>query len=113
MHTTYSDSSKTSGSGIGSFHTFCDPLRPLIQDCAKLEATVIPFILRGVNLLGINAVDTPRDIRVAVWQRLATDLKPRHLDKIVTGEVDLAHVTDTMQDWIEGHVTGRRLVSIG
>ena len=79
----------------------------------KLEATVIPFILRGVNLPGINAVDTPRDIRVAVWQRLATDLKPRHLDKIVTGEVDLAHVTDTMQDWIEGRVTGRRLVSIG
>jgi acrylyl-CoA reductase (NADPH) len=78
----------------------------------KLEATVLPFILRGVNLLGINAVDTPRDARLSVWHRLATDLKPRHLDKIVTSEVELAHVADSMQDWIDGAVTGRRLVRI-
>jgi acrylyl-CoA reductase (NADPH) len=78
----------------------------------KLEATVLPFILRGVNLLGINAVDTPRDARLSVWHRLATDLKPRHLDKIVTSEVELANVADSMQDWIDGAVTGRRLVRI-
>ncbi len=45
----------------------------------KLETTVMPFILRGVNLLGINAVDTPRDLRLEVWGRLATDLKPQRL----------------------------------
>jgi acrylyl-CoA reductase (NADPH) len=78
----------------------------------KLEATVIPFILRGINLLGINAVDTPREVRCAVWQRLATDLKPRNLDKIVTGTIGLAAVTESMNDWIEGRVTGRRLVRI-
>ncbi len=78
----------------------------------KLETTVLPFILRGVNLLGINAVETPRETRLEVWQRLATDLKPRHLEAIVTSEVPLAEVADSMQDWIDGRVTGRRLVRI-
>jgi acrylyl-CoA reductase (NADPH) len=76
----------------------------------KLETTVMPFILRGVNLLGINAVDTPRDIRLAVWERLATDLKPRHLDTIVNGEIGLDEIQGCVQDWIDGKVTGRKLV---
>jgi len=46
----------------------------------KLETTVLPFILRAVCLLGINSVDTPRDLRLAVWSRIGDDLKPRHLD---------------------------------
>lgn len=78
----------------------------------KLETTVMPFILRGVNLLGINAVDTPRDMRLAVWQRLATDLRPRHLDAIVSGEVELPALVGVMQDWIDGKVTGRKLVRL-
>ena len=48
----------------------------------KLETTVLPFILRAVCLLGINSVDTPRDLRLAVWSRIGGDLKPRHLDTI-------------------------------
>lgn len=78
----------------------------------KLETTVMPFILRGVNLLGINAVETPRALRLEVWQRLATDLRPRHLDTIVNGEVGLDELTGCMQDWIDGKVTGRRLVRL-
>ena len=50
----------------------------------KLETTVMPFILRGVSLLGVNSSAMPRDVRIAIWKRLATDLKPRHLDKLVT-----------------------------
>ena len=42
----------------------------------ELQTTVMPFILRGVSLLGINSVATPRELRLAVWQRLATDLRP-------------------------------------
>ena len=42
---------------------------------AQLETTVMPFILRGVNLLGINSSATPRALRLAVWQRIATDLR--------------------------------------
>jgi acrylyl-CoA reductase (NADPH) len=48
---------------------------------AELHTTVIPFILRGVRLLGINA-NSPMPLRRIVWQRIATDLRPRHLDRI-------------------------------
>ena len=51
---------------------------------AELHTTVIPFILRGVRLLGINA-NSPMPLRRAVWQRIATDLRPRHL-------ADIAHI---------------------
>jgi NADPH2:quinone reductase len=78
----------------------------------KLETTVMPFILRGVNLLGINAVDTPRDLRLDVWGRLGGDLKPRHLDRIVTGEIGLDEIQGCVQDWIDGKVTGRKLVRL-
>ena len=48
---------------------------------AELHTTVIPFLLRGVRLLGIVA-NSPMPLRRIVWQRIATDLRPRHLDKI-------------------------------
>ena len=78
----------------------------------KLETTVMPFILRGVNLLGINAVDTPRDLRVEIWGRIASDLKPQHLAQIVTGEIGLDELTACVQDWLDGSVTGRKLVKL-
>jgi acrylyl-CoA reductase (NADPH) len=78
----------------------------------KLETTVMPFILRGVNLLGINGADTPRELSLEVWQRLATDLRPRHLDSIVNGEISLDDITERMPDWIDGKVTGRTLVRL-
>ena len=58
---------------------------------AKLETTVMPFILRAVSLLGINSVATPRPVRLAVWNRIASDLAPRHLDRIVTREIGFAY----------------------
>ena len=45
-----------------------------------LKTTVLPFILRGIALLGINSVDTPMDVRQAVWGRMASDLRPVALD---------------------------------
>ena len=78
----------------------------------KLETTVMPFILRGVNLLGINGADTPRELSLEVWQRLATDLRPRHLDSIVNGEISLDDIIERMPDWIDGKVTGRTLVRL-
>ncbi len=78
----------------------------------KLETTVMPFILRGVNLLGINAVETPRHLREAVWQRLGSDLRPRHLEHIVTGELELHEVSACAHEWIDGNVTGRKLVKL-
>lgn len=78
----------------------------------ELKATVLPFILRGVNLLGINSVYTPRALRLEVWQRLATDLKPRHLDAIVTRTIAFEHLPGAFDDYIRNNVTGRTVVRI-
>src|SRR6185369_5894866 len=48
----------------------------------KLETTVLPFILRGIRLIGVDSAFTPMVERRKVWQRLASDLKPPHLDTI-------------------------------
>jgi acrylyl-CoA reductase (NADPH) len=48
----------------------------------ELKTTVLPFILRGVRLIGVDSAVTPMPLRRKVWGRLATDLKPRHLDSI-------------------------------
>ena len=78
----------------------------------ELKTTVMPFILRGVNLLGINSVLTPRAVRLAVWQRIATDLKPRHLDRIVSRTVDLEQLPTAFDAYIKSTVTGRTVVRI-
>ena len=79
----------------------------------ELKTTVVPFILRGVNLLGINSVFTPRPLRLAVWQRLASDLKPRHLDSIVTRTISLDELPQAFEPYVKGAVTGRAVVKIG
>jgi NADPH2:quinone reductase len=80
---------------------------------AQLETTVMPFILRGVNLLGINSSATPRALRLAVWQRIATDLAPRHLARIITRTVAFADLPGAFAALIGGHNLGRTLVEIG
>lgn len=80
---------------------------------AKLETTVLPFILRGVSLLGIDSVHVPAERRAAIWQRLAADLRPRHLDLIVTREVTLDDLADCFGAYIDGSVVGRSVVKIG
>lgn len=78
----------------------------------KLHTTVMPFILRGVNLLGINSVFVPPERRFKVWQRLGSDLKPRHLADIVTNEVDLDSLPEVFDAYIDGKVAGRTVVKI-
>jgi NADPH2:quinone reductase len=77
-----------------------------------LNTTVIPFILRAVCLLGINSVDTPRDLRLAVWSRIAGDLKPQHLDAISEQSIDFAELPEYFQAYLDGTVTGRTTVRI-
>ena len=79
---------------------------------AELKTTVMPFILRGVNLLGINSVLTPRATRLAVWERIAGDLRPRHLDRIADRIVPLAELPAQFDDYLKGRVTGRTVVKI-
>ncbi|MGI9308350.1 MAG: oxidoreductase [Gammaproteobacteria bacterium] len=78
----------------------------------KLETTVMPFILRGVNLLGINSVDTPRSVRLEVWKRIASDLKPQHMDRIVTQELGLEGLEGCFQAYLDAKITGRTLVNL-
>jgi acrylyl-CoA reductase (NADPH) len=79
---------------------------------AELSATVMPFIIRGVSLLGVASAGTARDIRDEVWRRLASDWKPRHLDRICTREVALAELPDVFGRMLAGGSFGRTLVTL-
>jgi acrylyl-CoA reductase (NADPH) len=78
----------------------------------ELKTTVLPFILRGVSLLGINSVYTPRAVREQVWKRLASDLKPRHLDKIVTRTIDFDALPTAFDAYLKGGIIGRTVVRL-
>lgn len=80
---------------------------------AELKTTVMPFILRGVNLLGINSSATLRELRLLVWQRIATDLKPCHLDAIATRTIGFDELPNAFAAYLQGTVTGRTVVKIG
>ena len=72
----------------------------------KLETTVFPFILNGVNLLGVDSAETPYALRKEIWNRLATDLKPDTLDKMEK-LVKLEEIPGYMDEILEGETIGR------
>jgi acrylyl-CoA reductase (NADPH) len=78
---------------------------------AELPTTVLPFILRGVTLFGIDSAGTPIDRRREVWGRIATDLKPANLSTMEQ-VVDLAHVEGALDEIGRGGVTGRYVVQL-
>ncbi len=71
---------------------------------ADLKTTVMPFILRGVSLIGINSSATPRPLRVKVWERIGTDLRPRHLDRIVTRTIEFRGSAPAFDDYLKGQI---------
>jgi acrylyl-CoA reductase (NADPH) len=77
-----------------------------------LPATVAPFILRGVSLIGIDSVMCPLDRRREAWRRLASDLDAGKLAGMIR-EIDLSGVMDAGRQIIEGGVRGRIVVKIG
>jgi NADPH2:quinone reductase len=79
---------------------------------SDLHTTVMPFILRGVSLLGVTSSGCPTRYRQPLWQRLATDLAPRHLDKIVTRCIELDGLPSVFDDMLKGTNTGRVVVTI-
>jgi acrylyl-CoA reductase (NADPH) len=78
----------------------------------NLTTTVMPFILRGVSLLGINSVANTRTQRLEIWHRISTDLKPRHLDLIARRTLELSALPAAFADYVSGSVLGRVLVKI-
>jgi putative YhdH/YhfP family quinone oxidoreductase len=83
--------------GLAASHTF--------------NTTVMPFILRGVSLLGVDSVNAPMPLREKVWKRLGTDLKPRHLKDIVS-TVDFADLPGVFEKVMNAKMRGRAAVKI-
>ena len=78
----------------------------------ELHTTVMPFILRGVNLLGINSMATPRELRLKVWKRIASDLKPTKLGLIADEAVPFQSLPEVFPKVLAGQHRGRVVVRI-
>ena len=78
----------------------------------ELQTTVMPFIIRGVSMLGIASAGTARDIRDAVWQHLSSDWKPAHLERIATREVGLTGLPGVFDVMLAGGSFGRTVVKL-
>lgn len=78
----------------------------------ELDATVMPFIIRGVSLLGIASAGTARDIRHMVWQHLASDWKPANLERICTREATLEELPGVFDTMLAGRSLGRTIVAL-
>jgi len=78
----------------------------------EVKTTVMPFILRGVKLLGIDSVMCPMPTRLDVWSRLQSTMKPKHLETIAR-EVGLADLPRVFPELLNGRVRGRTVVRIG
>ena len=76
----------------------------------NFAGTVIPFLLRGVNLLGIDSMMCPMAYRQEIWQRLATDFKPQQLTQMAQ-VITLEGVSDAVADILQGKIKGRLLVA--
>jgi len=77
----------------------------------ELKTSVLPFILRGVRLIGVDSAVTPMPQRKRVWARLASDLKPRHLADIAQ-VIGLADLPDYFTRMVKGGIRGRAVVRI-
>ena len=77
----------------------------------ELKTTVLPFILRGVRLIGVDSGQTPMPLRRKIWARLATDLKPRHLDKIAY-TITLQELPAQFEKLLKGTARGRAVVKL-
>lgn len=78
-----------------------------------LATTVMPFIIRGVSLLGVASAGSARAVRDEVWERLAGEWKPAHLAEIANREVELSDLPAVFATMLAGNSHGRTLVRIG
>jgi len=76
-----------------------------------LETTVLPFLLRGVNILGVDSVMQPAENRARIWQRIADDLPLDKLDAL-TSTVGLDEVPELAKAILKGQIRGRTVVDV-
>ncbi|HEY1479742.1 MAG TPA: acryloyl-CoA reductase [Gaiellales bacterium] len=80
---------------------------------ARLDTTVMPFILRNVSLLGIDSAAMQTPERAAIWERIATDLRPARLELLVARQIELADVVPALDELLAGRARGRFVVRVG
>ncbi len=78
----------------------------------QFELSTMPFIIRGVNLLGVSSSNCPQDLRKEIWQRLANDLHPDHIARIHTQTSKLADLPDVFNKLLNNELQGRVLVEV-
>jgi len=78
----------------------------------KLDSSVFPFILRGVNLLGISSSNCPMTLRKTIWNKLGAELKPAHLKDILIEEISLKKVFEVSESMLLRKRRGRTIVKI-
>jgi acrylyl-CoA reductase (NADPH) len=83
-----------------------------LAESHELHTTVMPFILRGVSILGASSNNAPMSIRQGIWRKLGAEWKPKHLDSIVSRTVGLKDVVLAAEDLLHRKVQGRILVEI-
>lgn len=76
---------------------------------AELNTTVFPFILNGVNLLGVNTSSTPHELRKYIWEKLAGEWKP-DFEKIITETTNLENLNSYINKILKGQISGRIVV---
>lgn len=79
---------------------------------AELHTTVMPFILRGVSLLGISSTNCPTPLRREIWQALGHELKPQHLEQMQQQTIDLSQLHSVFAQMLKGELRGRSVVRI-
>jgi putative YhdH/YhfP family quinone oxidoreductase len=78
----------------------------------SLNTTVMPFILRGVSILGVSSENCPYELRVRLWDRLANEWKPPHLDRIATQEIGMEELLESFDKMLKGQSFGRTIVKL-
>ena len=78
----------------------------------NLPTTVFPFILRGVDLLGIDSVNCPMETRKKVWRKMASEFKPEMLSAIIQKEVTLNQLPEALPTLLKGQARGRIIVKL-
>lgn len=83
-----------------------------MAESAQLPTTVMPFILRGVSLLGASSNNTPIEVRQQIWNRLGAEWKPAKIDRVLAKTIRLEQLPQAFTDLLERRVTGRILVEL-
>ncbi len=78
----------------------------------KLSTNVMPFILRGVNLLGVNSTTLPNSFKQMIWEQIAEKMLPTNIEKIITKEVSLESSIPEFQNLLDATITGRTIIKI-